>query len=435
MTTDNPPQQQPLSPHPLPFPSPSPSSLRILRHSHPFSRSLSHTQHPALHPTHVHLQHSPVQGIAWYWNSRAHRKGVPPKPVGDDARAVEGATPAGWKVEKEDRRTKSWKDGLKWVREVRWLGVDGGDISWWVAAIFTLGSIFWCVNGIMAFCYFTNTSSTFVDTEAAFAFLGGTTFWVGAYLGWVESMNPADMSGTFGWTVDEKARQLLQPRKAHPHSSLGLRRRHFGSFASSSPPDSSSASPFRSSSASASAQPRKWRWLALPSLSPSRSSFSSSDPVSLHNLGYLANLVQFVGATLFQISVICGLPGVLPEAGFSGGTEQEGRSEGLWVGLYWAMQVAGAPCFVFSGLVFALEVQKRWYQPALGSIGWHIGIWNVIGGFGFFFSGLFGIWRQTSLADPEKYQYWGTAFSTFWGSWAFLIGSYLQLLETLNKWS
>lgn len=30
---------------------------------------------------------------------------------------------------------------------------------------------------------------------------------------------------------------------------------------------------------------------------------------------------------------------------------------------------------------------------------------------------------QTDLHDPEKFQYWGTAFSTFWGSWAFLIGS------------
>lgn len=75
----------------------------------------------------------------------------------------------------------------------------------------------------------------------------------------------------------------------------------------------------------------------------------------------------------------------------------------------------------------------------------------MIGGFGFWFSGIFGIWRQTSIADPGLYQVssaifsasapsthaadllvafssrspqkWGTAFSTFWGSWAFLIGS------------
>ena len=30
---------------------------------------------------------------------------------------------------------------------------------------------------------------------------------------------------------------------------------------------------------------------------------------------------------------------------------------------------------------------------------------------------------QTDISNPEHYQRWGTAFSTFWGSWAFLIGS------------
>lgn len=30
------------------------------------------------------------------------------------------------------------------------------------------------------------------------------------------------------------------------------------------------------------------------------------------------------------------------------------------------------------------------------------------------------------------YQKWGTALSTFWGAWAFLLGSYIQLVETLN---
>lgn len=84
----------------------------------------------------------------------------------------------------------------------------------------------------------------------------------------------------------------------------------------------------------------------------------------------------------------------------------------------------------------------------------------MVGGFGFWFCGIFGgkfrklaasscywlccstndrslsvfaVWRQTSIQDPELYQKWGTAFSTFWGSWAFLIGSYIQLWEGINK--
>lgn len=47
----------------------------------------------------------------------------------------------------------------------------------------------------------------------------------------------------------------------------------------------------------------------------------------------------------------------------------------------------------------------------------HSGFWNIIGGFGFLFCGIFGIWRQTAIGDPDIYQRWGTAFSTFWGSY------------------
>lgn len=30
-----------------------------------------------------------------------------------------------------------------------------------------------------------------------------------------------------------------------------------------------------------------------------------------------------------------------------------------------------------------LETQHRWYKPALGTLGWHIGFWNLIGAIGF----------------------------------------------------
>lgn len=85
------------------------------------------------------------------------------------------------------------------------------------------------------------------------------------------------------------------------------------------------------------------------------------------------------------------------------------------------------------------------------NLGWQIGFWNLVGGFGFFWCGVFGILRQSSIGNPELYQRGGTALSTFWGSWvrlsardgipadesdlqAFLFGSYLQLLEGINNW-
>lgn len=50
-----------------------------------------------------------------------------------------------------------------------------------------------------------NTTTVFTNTEAVIAFLGGTTFLIGGYLGYVESLNPAfaDWDGAFAYEVEE----------------------------------------------------------------------------------------------------------------------------------------------------------------------------------------------------------------------------------------
>jgi hypothetical protein len=30
-----------------------------------------------------------------------------------------------------------------------------------------------------------------------------------------------------------------------------------------------------------------------------------------------------------------------------------------------------------------LETQRKWYIPAFDTLGWHIAVWNLIGGIGF----------------------------------------------------
>lgn len=130
------------------------------------------------------------KGIRWNWNSRAGRKGIPPLPASTHSLEEEkaaGDRPESWTIKRQ---------------RIRWIGFDYFDISWWVAIIFTVGSIFWCVNAILFFCYFTNVSPAFTNTESATAFLGGLTFLVGGYLGWVESLNPT-REVEFGWEIDE----------------------------------------------------------------------------------------------------------------------------------------------------------------------------------------------------------------------------------------
>ena len=83
---------------------------------------------------------------------------------------------------------------------------------------------------------------------------------------------------------------------------------------------------------------------------------------------------------------------------------------------------------LFSTL-FTLETQPKWYIPAPDVLGWHIGIWNLIGALGFTVSGALG---PAYASSGAQYQ---AALSTFWGSWAFLIGSVIQWYESLDEYS
>lgn len=224
----------------------------------------------------------------------------------------------------------------------------------------TVGSMFWCINATLFFCYFTSTSLVYATTESATAFLGGTCFIVGSYLGWIECLNPAQ-DANFGWELDEatkyalsagvdasgiglralhsSCRSLIEPK--HHRRSLGRSRHHFGRH--------------HSASAAGAYTLPDWRWFG-----------------TYPSLAYVANTVQLFGATVFWVSTLCGLPGVLPSSGTAGGLEQAGQPEALWVGLYWSLQILGAPCFVVAGACFCIEVQDRWWTPKPFSIGWQV---------------------------------------------------------------
>jgi hypothetical protein len=91
-----------------------------------------------------------------------------------------------------------------------------------------------------------------------------------------------------------------------------------------------------------------------------------------------------------------------------------------------------------------LEAQTQWYKPNPLSIGWHVGsesmpfcflllvlnapeVWNFIGAVGFTLCGAVGYVANNSTG--AAYQ---SALSTFWGGWAFLIGSVIQWFEAVN---
>lgn len=113
-------------------------------------------------PTHVRF-YDPHNDLHLQWSSRSHRKGSLPKPIAN---------------------RESNQSSFKHERHFpRLLGIDLKDISWHVAFLFLFGSVFWCINGVMSFDFFVVSTDAIANAEAATAFLGGTLFLAGGFLG------------------------------------------------------------------------------------------------------------------------------------------------------------------------------------------------------------------------------------------------------------
>lgn len=223
----------------------------------------------------------------------------------------------------------------------------------------------------------------------------------------MESLNPS-RDTDFGYEVDEEAHKLVRSSRDTTGDSLGRSRKHFGKHASSKLSSTSTSTSIIPENTEKTPQKGgkggrndddvpAWRWWG-------------SD---WHSLGFVANAIQLFGAVVFWVSVLCGLPGVLPEAGSTLSSGLDAKTIALWETFYWATQIIGAPCFVISGAMFALECQKKWWLPAPLEVGWQVGIWNFIGGMGFWMCGIFGTMRETGGSDGL--QKWGElSLSGFW---------------------
>lgn len=110
---------------------------------------------------------------------------------------------------------------------------------------------------------------------------------------------------------------------------------------------------------------------------------------------------------------------------------------------FWTPQVVGGTGFIISSLLLMVECQRKWWLPNLRSLGWYIGAWNLIGAVGFTLCGALG-YASFPSSKVSVHQFsvcaalrewiqanYQSVLATFWGSWGFLIGSVVQLYETL----
>lgn len=295
------------------------------------------------------------------------------------------------------------------------------DVSYLVAMVFTWGSVIWVINAFFALLPFTNPKSKFPG-EVLYgggitAFIGASVFEIGSILLMFEAVNE-NRAGCFGWALEKLYTEHVSheggvsTRVVPSKDNCTHHHQNKGNFVGN-PSKSAQASMADDSRATASTDPtpegqKSWVW--FPSWHELKTHY-------FHDLGFLACSWQTFGATIFWISGFTALPGIYNNL----------KTPGELNGAYWAPQVIGGFGFVVSGLLFMVETQKHWWQPAFGVLGWHIGLWNLIGGVGFTLCPIFG------LLGTKHWMEYQASCSTFWGSWAFLIGSVVQLYESLEK--
>ena len=355
----------------------------------------------------------PVSNIQFKWRSRDNRKGR-------HALVIEPAK-RGSSSLFTPHVSATLRETLKGVRRMC-TQLPYWDISYLVAVIFTLGSCVWVINAFLVWLPLVKPSTEFKNEilvgGGVSAFIGATVFEIGSVLLMLEAINE-NRQGCFGWalqkafsaTGEEGNTEVIpdQDTCSHHHTN----RKNFigkGSV-NETPKDGHSSSSESNSPTSKSAKTcsvgDSWQW--SPTLHDLTSHY-------LRELGFLASLAQFTGATIFWISGFTALPGI-----------NNKMSQGLLDGVYWAPQIIGGSGFIVSGSLYMLETQDAWYKPAYSVLGWHIGFWNLIGALGFTLCGALGPAYGNSGAEYEA------SLATFWGSWAFLIGSTIQWYESLDK--
>ncbi|KXL44429.1 hypothetical protein M433DRAFT_69482 [Acidomyces richmondensis BFW] len=370
-----------------------------------------------LNPTQAHFDHPgkddptspqddvPASNIGFKWTSRNNRKGRHALVIqSSDMAHARFLTPP---------PTNTLKAILKNIWRMVWY-YPVWDVSWLVAYVFVWGSIVWVINAFFALLPYTNPSTKFPGESlyggGISAFIGATIFELGSVLLMFEAVNE-NRSGCFGWALEQvfdeqydRAVARISPNGCFHHH---LNKRNFVGKAKDggviTAEGANAQVPVDGTPPGANA------WVWWPSWYELKTHY-------IHDLGFLACSSQMFGATVFWISGFTALPGIYNHL----------TPARLLNGAYWVPQVIGGSGFVVSGTLFMIETQKHWWEPAPTVLGWHIGFWNLIGGIGFTLCPIFGFstvyWRQMQAAC-----------STFWGSWAFLIGSCIQWYESLDK--
>ncbi|PMD30851.1 hypothetical protein L207DRAFT_443062 [Hyaloscypha variabilis F] len=266
------------------------------------------------------------------------------------------------------------------------------DISWIVAFSFTIGSTAFVVNGFFLLLALIDPETNFL-TETPYAtpassVLGTLIFLIGGYAGFLEGLN-------FG----EKEMAVTDGERSVQVQRLRVSTSTPQADDDSKEVQTSSLEPLIGDSA----------FIYLPTMHQLRTTYT-------HSLSFHAGWVQFLGTIVFSLATLTSLPGVLTS------------SPSLIPALNLLPATLGGLLFIIASVLQMLYAQEAWWMPQPAKGDWQVGFWNAIGSLGFTMAG------ALPVLGTETATYVGT-LADFWGSWAFLIGSVIQLYIVMGYYA
>ncbi|KFG82236.1 integral membrane protein [Metarhizium anisopliae] len=303
------------------------------------------------------------------------------------------------------------------------------DVSWLVGVSFTIGCLLFVASGLFCWLPIAYPETQFPHEKlvagGVSAFVGATLFQVGAVLLFLESYNDRAETQFGGAMEDLFANRLGIARRARDHGPKHFEvgdpsKQHLyrddshprsmssGVLASAENIDDQRDAPReRSNGNDVNGTGRHWQWWP---------SWHDVTTHYIYEIGFLASCTMSVGATVFYICGILGLPGIF-----------DNLSDVALKGAYYFPYLLGGVLFAVSSVLYILETQPNWYTPQPFKIGWHVGVWNLIGSLGWTMAASFGYCRASWCVYQNE-------LTLIWASAAFSFGSALQWYESLDKY-
>lgn len=300
------------------------------------------------------------------------------------------------------------------------------DVSWLIGVCFTVGCLIFVACGLFYWLPIAFPQTAFAGSKLAggiTSLVGATLFQVGAVLLFLESYN--DRAETkFGGAMEHLFVDHLRiARRSRRHRPKHMDMQTHEQMQQSASNESSSTSG-QDVSLQATSTPdsrekdgdddnpfaeREWQW--WPSWHDVKTHY-------IFEIGFLASFAMSVGATIFYVCGIMAMPQIL-----------DSLSVGAKQGVYFFTYLLGGVLFIISAILYILETQPNWYTPQPYKIGWHVGVFNLIGGTGWTLAASFGY----CSINTEWCEYQGQ-LTLIWASCAFAFGSALQWYESLDKY-